>query len=152
MKYDKPVVAAIIGAISAIPYELFTRLLLSFGIGRYSVYQLSSLMITLSRPTTIMGFVVVSVLSSTISVMLYYALSKIGSDYLLAKSILASLLVWIALETIFVWLIEGPRLVPIRPVSDYYLHMFGATIFGLTMGLLMKKYIFETTSKWPTKS
>lgn len=143
MKYDKPVIVALIGALSAVPYEVFTRLLLFFGIGKYSVYQLSSLMITLNRPTAIMGFVVCSVLSSVIAILFYYILKKIGSDFLVIKSVLTSLLVWITLETVFVWLIEGPGLVPIRPISDYYLHLFGSIIFGATLGVFMNKYVFK---------
>ena len=53
MKYDKPLVAALIGALSTIPAEILTRAFVSFGIGQYSVYQLDSLLITQNRPTPI---------------------------------------------------------------------------------------------------
>ncbi|MHB8126125.1 MAG: hypothetical protein ACYDEJ_10875 [Desulfitobacteriaceae bacterium] len=143
MNYDKPLTAVLIGILSTIPYEIFTRIFLLFGIGKYSAYQLSSIVVTLDRPSVIMGLFVSPILGGCSTLLFYYALKKLGSDYLLIKSTFTGLIVFLVLETIFTWLIEGPKLIPLRPMSDYYIHMFGSSIFGFTMGLLLKSYLLK---------
>lgn len=143
MSYDKPLVALLIGVLSAIPYEIFTRLLVFFGIGKYSVYQLSSLIVTINRPTAFMGGVTASTVAGSIAVVFYYALKKLGWDYLIMKGLFAGLFSWVIMEAIYVWLIEGPKLIQPRPISDYYLEMFGSALFGILLGLLFKKYLLK---------
>lgn len=113
------------------------------GIGKYSVYNLSSLIVTLNRPQTIMGLVVTSVVAGTIAIILYYSLKKIGTDFIVLKALAASLLSWVIMEAVYVWLIEGPGYVPHRPVSDYYLEMAGSSLFGIILGLLLKRYLLN---------
>lgn len=139
MKFDKTLATVLTGILSTIPYELFTRIVMLFGIGKYSEYQLSSMVITLNRPTAIMGFFVSSILGSISALLFYYALQKLKSDYLIVKGILVGFISFIFLETVFTAIIEGPGLIPLRPISDYYLHLFGSAVFGLTLGLLFKK-------------
>jgi hypothetical protein len=143
MNFDKPLVAILIGILSTIPYEIFTRIILFFGIGKYSEYQLSSLVVTLDRPSAVMGFFVSSFLGGFSALIFYYALNKLGSDYLLIKGLFTGLIVFLVLETIFTWLIEGPKLIPLRPMSDYFIHMLGSSIFGSTMGILFKRYLLK---------
>lgn len=143
MKYDKTMVAGIIGAISTIPYEIVTRLAVYFGIGKYSVYNLSSLIVTINRPTAILGAVVSMVLGSAIAMILYYAIRKVSSDYVVYKGLFGALLSWVIMETIYVWLIEGPGRVTPRPVEDYYLELIGSIVFGVTMGQLFKRYLLN---------
>lgn len=146
MEYNKPLIAALMGSLSTIPYELITRLFLAWGIGKYSAYQLTSLVITLNRPTPALGFVVSCVIGGVFSFIFYYTLPRVGSDYLLIKSLVFALLIWVAMEAIFVWLIEGPKLILPRPVMDYYIHLAGSVGFGLTQGLLYKRYLVTPTA------
>lgn len=143
LKYDKPLIAAILGVISAIPYTIFTMALVSLGLGKYSVIQLSSLIVTLNRPTPILGAVITSVLAGIESIIFYYVIKKVGSNYLIIKSIGAGLASWVLIETVYTWLIEGPKIIPHRPVSDYYIELFGAVIFSISLGLLFRKYLFN---------
>ena len=39
------------------------------------------------------------------------------------------------------WLIEGRKFVPIRPMGDYYSHFFSVIAYGLTLGVLLQKYL-----------
>lgn len=147
MQYDKPLLAIAIGALSTIPYEIFTRLMVSLGVGKYCTYNLTSLIITLNRPTEILGMVVSFTVGSFFAFLLYHALKKLGTDYLVFKSVAASLLVWVSMEAFYVFLIEGPKLVPPRPVDDYYIHMIGSSLFGITTGLLFKSYLLKTPTR-----
>ena len=141
MKYDKPLLAFFLGVLAAIPYEIYTRIMIYFGIGKYSGYQLSSMIVTLNRPTEMMGFVTSSLVGGTTALLFYYILKKVGVDYILLKSVLTGLLSWVLTELLYVWLIEGTRIIPFRPINDYYLHMSGSIIFGLILGVLFKKYL-----------
>ena len=147
MKYDKPTLAMLIGALSTIPYEIFTRVLVTLGFAKYSVFQLNSFMITLDRPNTLLGAVSAIILSAVISLILYYALKIFGRDYIIIKSIAISLFSWLILEVIFMWLIEGRNLITHRPINDYYSELFGSIVFGTTLGLLYQKYLLKNYIK-----
>jgi len=51
-----------------------------------------------------------------------------------------------AKELIFTGSIDG-KFIPIRPISDYYSHLVGSIVFGITLGLLLKKFLIK-----PSKS
>lgn len=142
MRYDKPMVAALIGSLSTIPSEIVTRALISLGIGKYSIYQLDSLLITFNRPTTIMGLIINIIVGGFAGMVFYYALKKIGWDYLVIKSSAIGLMSWAFFELIFTVTVEGTY-IDIRPISDYYVHLLGSLTFGITLGLLFKKYLFK---------
>lgn len=142
MKYNKPLTATIIGAVSTVPSEVVTRLLLLFGIGKYSLYQLDSLLITFNRPSTIMGLIVNFIVGGFVGVVFYYSLEKIGTDYLIIKSASVGALSWLFFELMFTVTVEG-EYIDIRPMSDYYVHILGSLAFGITLGLLFKKYLLQ---------
>jgi hypothetical protein len=144
MTYDKPLIAALFGALSTITGEILTRVLIFFGIGKYSVYQLDSLLVTFNRPTTIMGLIVNFIIGGFTGVVFYYLLKKIGQDYLVIKSTFIGLLMWAVTEFLFTSTVDG-KYIEIRPVSDYYIHIVAAGAFGITLGLLFKKYLFNRT-------
>ncbi|MDW7651951.1 MAG: hypothetical protein SCK29_10850 [Bacillota bacterium] len=113
------------------------------GVGKYSVYQLNSLIVTLNRPNAVLGLATTSVLSGLLAIIFYHLLKKLGWDYLIAKSVGFGLVSWVFLEGLFVWIIEGPGLIPPRPINDYYVHMIGSVVFGISLGLLFRKYLLK---------
>ncbi len=142
MTYEKPMVAVLLGGLSTIAYEIFTRIALLLGFGKYSLYQLDSLIITMNRPVDFIGFFVSFTVGGLVAAIFYFSLKKIGTDYLIVKAIFfTGLLIWVLLEVVFL-AIEG-REIPLRPIEGYIVHMFGALIFGLTVGLLFKKYLVK---------
>ena len=145
MNYDKPLVAAIIGAVSSIPGEIVSRLMLYYGIGKYSTYQLDSLIITFNRPNEILGLILNFILGGVIGIIFYYSIQKLGQDYLVYKSIFVGLLASSVNEFLITALIEG-KYIEIRPISDYYVHIVAALIFGFTLGILFKRYLFDNSA------
>ncbi|MDQ7094260.1 hypothetical protein REC12_11730 [Desulfosporosinus sp. PR] len=143
MKFDKPILVVLIGALATIPYELFTALMVYLGIGKYDVYELCSLIITLDRPNLVLGAVGTIIVASCLALIFYYSLEKVGWDYLKMKSIISSLISWLILEVFFMWLIEGRKLIPYRPINDYYVELMGTIIFGIVQGLLFGKYLIK---------
>lgn len=140
MKPDKPLIAAVISAASTVVGELMTRACLMVGIGKYSMYELHSLLVTINRPSEAMGVIVGLVVGGFSGIVFYYALVLIGWDYLVAKSIGFSVLCWVMAELIFTATIEG-HFIDIRPITDYYVHLFGAIGYGATTGILFKAYL-----------
>lgn len=145
LKCDKPLIASVLGALSTIAGEFVTQSLLWMGFGKYSIYQLISMTITLNRPTEIIGLIVNFILGGFIGSAFYYAIKTIGQDYLVVKSIAVSLFFWFLSEMIFTATIEG-HFIDIRPISDYYVHLIGATAYGTTVGLLFKTYLFRSSA------
>lgn len=142
MKNDKILLAALLGALSTIPAEIVTRIFTLSGVGKYSIYQADSLIITINRPSVVMGFFISCIIGGISSSLLYLVLQKIGIEHIIIKTAIVSLLLWVLLELIFTFSIEG-RFIDIRPVNDYYLHLIGAVIFGTTQGILFKRYLFK---------
>ncbi|MDR3563257.1 MAG: hypothetical protein P4N59_17745 [Negativicutes bacterium] len=141
MKYDKPLVAGFFGALATVASEIVTQALVYWGIGKYSIYELDSLLITFNRPSIIMGFVVNIIAGGAIAILFYYGLSKLGQDYLVFKGAAFGLLGWGIFELILTATVEG-HFFAIRPMSDYYVHLVGTIVFGITLGLLFEKYLF----------
>lgn len=56
MKNHKYLFLQFLGIISTIPAQIFSMILKFFGLAKYSMYELSSLVITINRPSIIMGF------------------------------------------------------------------------------------------------
>jgi predicted tellurium resistance membrane protein TerC len=142
MFQDKVLIAGLFGVLSTIPAEIVSRILVYFRFGKYSIYELASLTITFNRPVFIIGLIVDLLVSSLLSVILYLIFEKFGSTHLVIKTAVCSLLAWLGCELLFTAIIEG-KYIRIRPLNDYYSHIISTLIFGLTLGLLLKKYIFN---------
>ncbi len=145
MYNDKPLMAAIIGSLSTISAEIVSRIMLYFGIGQYSIYLLDSLVLTLNRPNFLLGLYINFSIGGLVGIMFYYALKTIGQTNLLIKSTFVGLVSSAFAEILLSAIVEG-KYIPDRPIGDYYLHIVGATLFGLTMGIAFKYCIFKNTA------
>ncbi|WP_144553182.1 hypothetical protein [Bacillus sp. X1(2014)] len=142
MIQDKVLVVGLLGVLSTIPGEIASRIFVYFGIGKYGIYELSSLIITFNRPVFTIGLIVDFLVGSVFAILLYFIFEKLGSCHLVIKTTLGSLLSWLVCELLFTATVEG-KYIPIRPINDYYSHILSAIIFGITLGLLLKKFIFQ---------
>jgi hypothetical protein len=140
MYSNKPLTAIMIGVLSTIPFEIILRIAKYLGYAKYSLYQLDSLVITGNRPTTLIGFIVSSMVAGFIAFVFYYSLEKVGTDYIIIKSVFVSILAWSILETVLTLGFEGTK-IPVRPISGYYSQFIGIIVFGIIMGLLFKRYL-----------
>jgi len=144
LKEDKLLLAGVIGGLSTIPAEIVSRILLFLGIGKYTIYQLDSFIFTMNRPTIIIGIIVCLIVGGFSAVLLYSAFKRLGSDNLVIKSAMFGLLLCMLQQILFTITVEG-KYIEIRPISDYYVHMLGAATFGITEGLLFKKFLLKKT-------
>jgi predicted tellurium resistance membrane protein TerC len=142
LKDDKVLVAGIIGVISTICAEVFSQVLTLMGITHYSLFNLSSMIITLNRPSIIIGLFISTTVGGFLAVILYFVFVKIGSQHLVIKCIGVSIIMWIALELIFTFAVED-KFIGIRPITGYYGHLAGAIVFGIIEGILFNRIIFS---------
>ncbi|MBT2723001.1 hypothetical protein [Bacillus sp. ISL-46] len=141
---NKVVIAGVIGAVSTLVGEITSWILLRSGYDKkYTLYQLNSLMITVKdRPTELMGLILNFGIGSMLGAMIYLALRKWGHRYVLLICGVISLFMWFLWELLFTMSIEG-KTIPIRPVSSYYSHLISSLAYGVSMGLMLKNFIFN---------
>lgn len=141
MKDDKILVAGIIGALAAAGAEAFSQILKLLGITMNTIFTLSSMIITLNRPSFIIGLFVTVSVASVLSILLYLAFIKLGSQHLVIKCIGVSVVMWVVLELLFTFSIEK-RFIAERPITSYYGHLVAAGIFGVILGVLFERLLF----------
>ena len=117
--------------------------MLFLGIGKYSVYQLNSLIVTISRTSEIIGLIINFIVGAVIAAMTYLSLKKRGHRYSIVICIMIGFITWLLWEFIFTLAVEG-KTIEVRPIADYYNHLAGTFAFGFSMGFLIKWKLFES--------
>lgn len=140
MNKDKPLIAALFGAIATLPGEALSLVLLVLGVSEYSIYQVDSLLVTFNRPTEFIGLIVNFIVGGLAGVIFYYALNMLGEDYLVLKGLAFGCMFWLLTELAFTTTVEG-KYIPLRLITDYNVHILDAAIFGSTLVLLINKYL-----------
>jgi hypothetical protein len=142
MKQDKLLTAAIIGGLSTIAGEIITKILVLCKVGTYAVFALNSLLITNNQPSMLLGFILNFIIGSYVAIGAYLFFTRFGSEHLVIKCTLGSLMIWFIFELTFTALIED-KYMPIRPVIDHIQHILGTASFGITLGLLLRACVFK---------
>lgn len=142
MKKDRLLIAAVIGGLSTISGEIITKILSLLGMGQYAVFELNSLLLTNDKPSMLMGFIINFVIGCYIASAFYLFFEKFGSQHVVMKSTVGSLMIWFIFELAFTALIED-KYIPIRPVADHYVHIIGTALFGVTMGCFLKQFLYK---------
>ncbi|EMS69936.1 hypothetical protein [Ruminiclostridium cellobioparum] len=142
MKEDKTLILGMIGVFSTIISEIITWIGKLSGLANYSDYELTSLIITLNRPTVLLGFVIEGSIGVIISIVLFKLVKETGEKYILLKSVITGIVAWIIIEILITMIVEG-KTIPLRELAAYYTHLIGAIGFGITQGLLFKRYILS---------
>lgn len=139
---EKILVAGVIGASSTLVAELVSWIFNYLRIGPYSVYQLNSLIITGNRPSVLIGLLVNFVVGSILGTIVYLMLRTWGHRFTIIISIACTLIMWFIWEIVFTINIEG-EIVPYRSMASYYKHLICSLVYGTSMGLMLKQFIFS---------
>lgn len=142
MKEDKTLILGMIGVFSTIISEMITWIGKLTGLANHSDYELTSLIVTLNRPTVPLGFVIEGSIGVIISAVLFKLVKETGGKYILLKSVITGIVAWIINEILITMIVEG-KTMPLRELEAYYTHLIGAIGFGITQGLLFKRYILN---------
>lgn len=139
---DKILIAGVIGAFSTLISEIVSRLLLLFGVGRYSAYELSSFMITGNRPNVLIGFLLNCIIGAVLGGVIYLVLKRWGYRHTIAICIFFGLIMWISWETIYTIFIEG-HTIERRMISGYLNQCINTIAYGIFWGSTLKRFIFN---------
>lgn len=139
---DRVLVAGLIGGLSVLSGEIVTAVLVWAGLGEYRVFELNSLVVTINRPSFWMGLLVNFIIGVQVGVAFYLVFKWLGAEHVVIKCTVGSMILWFAFELVFTTGIEGKD-IPLRAVSDYYVHAIGTAAYGATVGALMKACLFR---------
>lgn len=89
-----------------------------------------------------MGFIINFIIGSYVAAAFFLIFDKLGTEHLIIKCTMGSLILWFIFELIFTVAIED-KYIPIRPVADHLVHIIGTASFGLTLGLLLRALAFK---------
>lgn len=140
VKYDKPLLAALVGAVSVVPYEIIVIIAKYFGLVSLTVFQMNSMLIY-KQGSWLIGAVTTPLIGGIVSFVLYRMLQIIGTDYLPIKGVFAALITWAILETFFELVFRG--ITTEKTVLGHFIHAFGAGTAGFTIGYLLKKFVIK---------
>ena len=141
LKTDKPLLAILIGWAGWPFAEGLTQLGKHFNFTGLTTMEAASLM-WLTKPSLVLGILSGLGLGAWIGLFIYYSANLWGTDYFPIK---ASLIMFTCLSLIFqVFGVLGGNELLIQSVSGAFIHASGAVLAGITVGFLMKKYLFAS--------
>ncbi len=143
MKYDKPLLAMLIGILGGIPVEIYTQLMKYFQLTTVSAAESISMM-WMEEGSWLIGGLGVIGFGSWVGLIIYYGTKILGADYLIIKAIILTMTAESLLFNIFGTLGKNPYL--IQDQSGNLVHASAAAIGGLSVGFLMKKYLVIETA------
>ncbi|KHD37120.1 membrane protein [Clostridium acetobutylicum] len=136
------IIAGLIGIVSTIVGEICSRIFIYFGIGKYSAYQLNSLIVTYNRPSAILGFMLNLLIGGIIGAAVYLTAQKWGDKHVILLSLAYTLVAWMFLEIIFN-VVVNKSTVTTREFSGYYNQYISAVIHAVAKGLMLNFFIFK---------
>lgn len=140
---DKNFLAVIIGVVSTIPSEILGLILVHLGYAKYSIFHLSSMLVTQKHPSIIMGMFVSPVFGGIVAILLYQIFLKIGSKHVIIECVGASLFMFVCLEFVFSVFYDG-KIIPAGTLTADYCHLISSMIYGIIEGILFKIILFRT--------
>ncbi|PKM42009.1 MAG: hypothetical protein CVV03_10840 [Firmicutes bacterium HGW-Firmicutes-8] len=138
MKYDKPLLAALIGAIAIIPHEAISLTAKYLGWTSMSVFEMNSKLFD-QYGSWIVGVLTTLLTSAVVGFIFYEVLRIIGVDYIILKGIAASMTSWLIFEAI----LQMVRGTSGEPVSGHFIHAFGAAVAGLVIGYMFERFLIS---------
>lgn len=142
MLSQKLLKSAVLGALSTITGWIITTILVALQIGQHPTYELNSLMVTINRPSFMVGLIVNFIAGGFVALLLCLLFEKLGPVYMITWSVCGGLAIWLIFEIFFTAVIEG-KSIPIRPLSDYFVHLAGTICFGISLGMFFKYILYK---------
>ncbi|GFP75481.1 hypothetical protein [Clostridium fungisolvens] len=139
---DKILVAGVIGIASTVVGEICSWILLSFGIGTYSTYQINSLIVTYNKPSILVGLFLNLIMGGIIGAAVYLTLKKWGHDHIIMVSLGYTLVAWMFIEIIANGVVDKD-LIATRVIGGYVNQFISAVIHAVAKGLMLKWFIFN---------
>ena len=142
MKKDRITRAAVLGMIAPLVGWGVSRLLVTLGFGVYDIFEIDSVIVTVTRPVILHGFIVNLYAGGLTGVLLYIFLEKYSTECIVFKAVGLSALAWFLVECFATAYFEGKTL-PIRPLEDTITHVIAAMANGIALGLLFRRFLYR---------
>ena len=139
---DKLLIAGAIGIASTVVGEIGSWILLSLGLGTYSVYQLNSLIVTFNKPSILIGFVLNLLIGGIIGASVYLTVKKWGHKHITMVSLVYTLTAWLCLEVIFNAVVDK-NIITSSLMGGYYNSLINAIVHAIFKGFMIKYFIFS---------
>lgn len=140
MKYDKPLIAMLIGVIVVIPLEFLTQIFKHLNITTISIFEFTSMMF-IWEGNWLIGALSTPVVGALATFTLYHLTKIIGTDFLLFKGAIIGMFTWAIIDVIFGTLGKNNNID--QPILGHFAHASGAALAGVIAGFLMNKYLFN---------
>ena len=140
MKYDKPLLAFLIGTIIVIPIEITSLYAKHIGWTTVTNGEACSMMF-IPQGSWRLGLLALPSVGGLAILILYYLTKIIGTDYLPLKGILIGMTTKSFVFVIFGTLAKNYHL--IQNTTGNFFHSFNSGFAGFLAGILMKKYLFN---------
>lgn len=140
---DKDLLAGLFGIAGIVTSEIITQIATELHLARYSDAELASLMITYSKPNFYLGMVVSLTVGSILAFICYRAFKVFNNKHLIIKCISVGVLMWIFLETLVTFSLEGTH-IKVRSEIASAMHLLGAIGYGATVGIFFRVFLFKS--------
>jgi hypothetical protein len=139
---DKLLIAGAIGIASTVLGEIGSWILLSLGLGKYSVYQLNSLIVTFNKPSILIGFILNILVGGIIGASVYLTVKKWGHKHIIMVSLLYTLISWLCLEVTFNAVVDKNVITSLL-MAGYYNSLINAIVHAIFKGFMIKHFLFS---------
>ena len=139
---NKLLIAGAIGIASTVVGEIGSWILISFGFGKYSVFQSNSLIVTFNKPSILIGFILNLLIGGIIGSTVYLTTKKWGHRHIIIVSLLFTMTAWLALEIITNSIVDE-NIVASRQMSGFYNSIINAVAHAVFKAIMIKRLIFD---------
>ena len=139
---DKLLIAGAIGITSTVVGEIGSWILLSLGLGKYSVYQLNSFIVTYNKPSILIGFILNLLIGAIIGASVYLTVKKWGHKHITMVSLIYTLIAWLCLEITFNAVVDK-NVITSTLIGGYYNNLINAIVHAVFKGFMIKHFIFN---------
>jgi hypothetical protein len=139
---DRILIAGAIGVASTVVGEIGSWILLSLGVGKYSVYQENSLIVTYNTRSMMIGFILNVLIGSIIGATVYLTTKKWGHRHIIMVSLFFTMIAWLGLEIITNAIVDK-NIITSRLMSGYYNSIINAIAHAVFKALMIKRFIFS---------
>ncbi len=139
---DKIITAGIIGIVSTIVGEICSWIFIYFGIGKYSTYQINSLIVTYDKPSAMVGFFLNLLFGGIIGAAVYLTANKWGNRHVMLISLAYTLVAWMVIEIVFNGVVYK-SIIEARELSGYYGQYISAVIHAVAKAIMLNHFIYH---------
>ncbi len=148
MRFDKPLIAVLIGMIVMIPLEIYTQIFKYLGFAKMSSLELTSMML-FKEGSWWLGLLTGTGTGGLATLLVYQSVRFLGSDYLYLKGAGIGMITYALIVVLFGILGGNDNLE--QTVVSHFIHAIGASFAGMLAGYLVQKYLFTERAKIENK-